>query len=217
MKITLYESALSPYVLKVKIVLFEKGVEFESKSVDLLGDGTKQPAFLAINPFHKVPVLRVGTAFLFESTAINEYLEEKYPKPPLLPVDLVLRAEARAWEEAGDLYFGQVLGGLVRQNFIRPGGPDPAVVEALRTEAAGYLTALDARLAGRDFVAALFSLADINLAVHVHTLRMLGVETDRFANIVRWLPSVTGRESFRRAEPSPEVVAEMMDHARKAR
>jgi glutathione S-transferase len=214
MRITLYENPLSPYVLKVKVVLFEKGVEFDSETVDLIGGEHRTPAFLQMNPFHKLPVLQVGAAFLFESTAINEYLEEKYPKPPLLPADLVLRAEARAWEEVGDLYLGAVLSSLVRQNFSQPGGPEASAVAELKAQAAEVLAALDAKLEGREFVAALFSLADIGLAAQVHTLGTFGVEIGRFANVARWLPAITGRESFRRAEPPQTVVADLLSRAR---
>jgi glutathione S-transferase len=213
MRIKLYETQLSPYVLKVKVVLFEKGVEFESETVDLTAEEQKGAAFLKMNPFHRVPVLQVGTAFLFESTAINEYLEEKYPKPPLLPADHVLRAEARAWEEVGDAYLGPVLGGLVQQNLNRPEGPAPAAVEELKKKAAEVLVALDAKLEGRDYVAALFSLADIGLAIQVSALGMFGVALEGYANIGRWLGTITARESVRRAMPSAEVMADLMSRA----
>lgn len=206
----LYEAAISPYVQKVKMVLFEKGLEFETERLDLLAQEQHEPEYLKLNPFHRVPVLRDGSAVLFESTAISEYLEEKYPHPPLLPHDLVLRAEARAWEDVSDSYFGGTLGTLVRQNFLNPGGPDETVVKEQLELAGEYLTALDAKLEGRDFVAALFSLADIALSIQVSLLSQVGVDLSPRKNVTRWLRTIQSRESFRKAEPSAEVINEFI-------
>jgi glutathione S-transferase len=202
----LYDAAISPYVQKVKMVLFEKNLEFETETLDLLAQQQLEPEYRKLNPFHRVPVLRDGSAVLFESTAIGEYLEEKYPYPALLPHDLVLRAEARGWEDVSDTYFGGVLGALVQQNFRNPDGPDEAVVAQQQELAGEYLAALDAKLEGRDFVAALFSLADIALSIQVSFLAQLGVDLSPYRNVGRWLPAIQGRDSFEKAQPTPEVI-----------
>lgn len=202
----LYEAAISPYVQKVKMVLFEKRIEFETETLDLLAQEQHKPEYVKLNPFHRVPLLRDGSAVLFESTAIGEYLEEKYPSPPLLPHDLVLRAEARAWEDVSDTYFGGVLGALIQQSFRNPAGPDPAIVAEQQALAGEYVAALDAKLEGRDFVAALFSLADIALSIQVSFLAQLGVDLSSRKNVSRWLPAIQGRASFEKARPSAEVI-----------
>jgi glutathione S-transferase len=206
----LYAAAISPYVQKVKMVLFEKKLEFETETLDLLAQEQLEPEYLKLNPFHRVPLLRDGSAVLFESTAIGEYLEEKYPSPPLLPHDLVLRAEARAWEDASDTYFGATLGALIQQNFRNPGGPDPVVVSQQQELAGAYVGALDAKLEGRDFVAALFSLADIALSIQVSFLAQIGVDLSARKNVTRWLPTIQERESFQKARPSEEVINEFI-------
>jgi len=206
----LYETPISPYVRKVKMVLHEKGLPYESQPVDLLGDENLRPEYLALNPFHRVPVLRDGDVVLFESTAINEYLEEKYPEPALLPRDPVRRAQARAWEEASDAYFGPCLGGLVRETFMNPAGPDPAALEQHKTQLAEYLTALDRQLNGKDYVVGTFSVADIALGIAISVLPMFGISLDPYPNVARWLPTIQARDSFKKAQPTPEFMAELM-------
>ena len=206
----LYETPISPYVRKVKMALHEKGLQYESQPVDLLSDENKRPEFLAMNPFHRVPVLRDGDVILFESTAINEYLEEKHPEPALLPRDPVLRAQARAWEEASDAYFGPCLGGLVRETFMNPGGPDPAALEQHKAQLAEHLESLDRQLKGKDYVAGTFSVADIALGIAISVLPMFGISLDPYPNVARWLPTIQARESFKKAQPTPEFMASFM-------
>lgn len=88
---TLYDAARCPYCARVRIVLAEKGLEWETIEIDL----ADRPAFLFdLNPSGRVPVLDDGFV-LPESAVIMEYLEERYPEPALLPVDLADRGRAR--------------------------------------------------------------------------------------------------------------------------
>jgi RNA polymerase-associated protein len=91
--LTLYDAPRCPYCARARIVLAEKGVPYETVTVDL----QNRPArLLEHNPPHgRVPVLEEDEWVLAESTVINEYLEERYPDPPLLPVDPAERAAAR--------------------------------------------------------------------------------------------------------------------------
>lgn len=91
--ITLISHALCPYVQRIAIALAEKGVAHDRVTVDL---AMKPDWFLTLSPLGRTPVLKVGTAALFESAAILEYLEETQPNP-LQPSDPVERARHRAW------------------------------------------------------------------------------------------------------------------------
>ncbi len=94
MKFELISFPICPFVQRSVITLLEKGVDFQIKYIDL---ANKPDWFLAISPLGKVPVLRVnGDTVLFESTAINEFLDET-TEPRMLPEDPVARARARAW------------------------------------------------------------------------------------------------------------------------
>src|ERR1700674_4975054 len=81
----LYENPLSGYVQKVKIALLEKGIEFEALPADGLMAGTAGGAFVEANPRAEVPALMDGDFKVFDSTVILEYLEDKWPNPPLFP------------------------------------------------------------------------------------------------------------------------------------
>ena len=92
MSLKLIDAPRCPYCARVRIVLAEKGLEHETVVIDL-GD---RPAWLyELNPAGKVPVIEVDGWVLAESAVINEYLEERHPKPPLLPLDPGVRAAAR--------------------------------------------------------------------------------------------------------------------------
>ena len=104
MKLELISNPLCPYVHRTAILLHEKGLAFERRNIDLKN---KPDWFLAISPRSKVPVLVVDGAPLFESAAINEFLDETQG-PRLLSEDPLERARQRAWIEiASDLFTGQ--------------------------------------------------------------------------------------------------------------
>jgi stringent starvation protein A len=89
---TLYAGASDPYSHRTRIVLFEKDVECQIVEVDL----SKKPRELAdLNPYNQVPTMVDRDLVLYESNIINEYLDERLPHPPLMPVDPVSRAKAR--------------------------------------------------------------------------------------------------------------------------
>lgn len=90
--ITLYDADRCPYCARVRIVLAEKQLEYETVAIDL----DDRPAWIfEKNPFGRVPVLEEDTFVLAESAVIDEYLEERYPEPPLWPADPADRALGR--------------------------------------------------------------------------------------------------------------------------
>jgi len=89
---TLYSGSSDPYSHRTRIVLYEKDVECQIVEVDL----AKKPRELAdLNPYNQVPTMVDRDLVLYESNIINEYLDERLPHPPLMPVDPVSRARAR--------------------------------------------------------------------------------------------------------------------------
>ena len=90
--ITLYNAARCPYAARARIALAEKGLEFEVVEIDL----SDRPAWLyEKNPAGRVPVIEEDGWVLPESAVIMEFLEERYPEPPLLPPDPADRAFVR--------------------------------------------------------------------------------------------------------------------------
>lgn len=91
-EVELFSATVCPFAQRSRLVLLEKGIEFKLIEIDL----QHKPAdFLQISPYGKVPVLRHGSARVWESAIINEYLEEVFPQPPLLPAEPAGRAISR--------------------------------------------------------------------------------------------------------------------------
>jgi len=93
--IKLYEFPPSPNCQRVKVVLEEKKLPYESIHIDLRKKEQKKPDFLKLNPNGKVPVIVDRETVLYESRIINEYLEDQYPEPPLMPKTPARRAKIR--------------------------------------------------------------------------------------------------------------------------
>jgi len=89
---TLYSGTTCPFSHRCRIVLFEKGMDFDVIDVDLLSK-IEDPA--TVNPYGKVPVLVERDLVLFQANIINEYIDERFPHPQLMPPDPVMRARAR--------------------------------------------------------------------------------------------------------------------------
>ncbi len=83
-----------PFAQRTHLALKEKGLAYKHTEVDL----SNKPAwFEKVSPYSKVPVLKVGDEVIYESAIINEYIEETYPEPAMMPDDPACRAQARAW------------------------------------------------------------------------------------------------------------------------
>lgn len=93
-QIDIVSAGTCPFAQRTRMVLLEKGVDFSLTEIDL---DAKPDWFMEISPYAKVPVIRHGDAVLWESAVINEYLEEVFPEPALMPRDPVRRAQARVW------------------------------------------------------------------------------------------------------------------------
>ena len=88
----LYSGSVDPFSHRCRIVLFEKGMDFEVIDVDL---ANKAEDLAILNPYGSVPVLVERDLVLSEANIINEYIDERFPHPQLMPADPVMRARAR--------------------------------------------------------------------------------------------------------------------------
>lgn len=183
----LFDAARCPFCARVRIVLAEKGVPYETVEIDL----ADRPAWLyEKNPRGKVPVLEEDDFILPESAVIMEYLEERYPEPALLPDDPADRSVARLWiwdfdRRLGDDYYAARRG-------------DDGADERLT----GRLAALDMWLEGRTFLAgAAYGLADIGYVPWIlRAQQLLGVDLAPFEALSRWAGELVAR---------PAVAAEL--------
>jgi len=88
----LYSGTTCPFSQRCRFVLFEKGMDFEIRDVDLYN---KPEDISIMNPYGQVPILVERDLILYESNIINEYIDERFPHPQLMPADPVQRARAR--------------------------------------------------------------------------------------------------------------------------
>src|SRR5260363_434470 len=88
----LYSGTTCPFSQRCRFVLFEKGMDFEIRDVDLFN---KPEDIAMMNPYGQVPVLVERDLILYESNIINEYIDERFPHPQLMPADPVQRGRVR--------------------------------------------------------------------------------------------------------------------------
>ena len=179
--LTLYDADRCPYCARVRIVLAEKGAQYETVVVDL----EDRPAWIyEKNPLGKVPVLEEGDLVLPESAVINEFLEERYPEPPLWPADPAERAACRLLVERFDQ--------LSRPYYALRRGDEHARPR-LDAELAGLDSLLTSRpfLTGREF--GLVDAAYLPWILRAET--MLGVDLDPHSALADWVARIRDRPS----------------------
>jgi stringent starvation protein A len=179
--ITLYDADRCPYCARTRIALAEKGVEYETVVIDL----DDRPSWIyEKNPLGRVPVLEDDAFVLPESAVINEYLDERYPEPPLWPADPGERSLARLlvfrFDELSRPYYA-----LRREEDGALAGFESALSRLNAVlDAQGYLT-------GRGF-----GLADIAYVPWILRARdRMGVALDKFPAVEEWLGRLVQRPS----------------------
>lgn len=121
MAITFYCGSGSPYAWRVWLALEHTGSAYDLKMLSFAAGDLHKPEFLKLNPRHKVPVIVDDDFALYESVAILEYLQDKYPEgPPLFPSDIRRRAVVRRLIMEIDWYLGQGVEKLVDEILFKP-------------------------------------------------------------------------------------------------
>jgi glutathione S-transferase len=194
----LYSGPLSLFTGKVRVALAEKGIEYERVDVPFSRAGgytPKHPDVLAINPKAQVPVLVDGDVAIYDSTIILEYLEERYPQPPLYPRDPGDRARCRQAEAAADeILFPNVLALIQEVFYKRDGERDRARVDGAHQAIAAHYRGLDQKLAGREYLCGPFSVADIGYLLTITFASGLGAApSPELANLGGWMARVSAR------------------------
>jgi glutathione S-transferase len=160
MALDFYYGSGSSYAWKVWLVLEHKQIPYDFKLLSFDKEETRAPAFLAINPRGKVPTIVHDGFALWESNAVLEYLEERFPEKPLLPKDIRARATVRRLMCEADNYLSTALNELFNATLFAPGGKhDAGRIAAAQDEMVAELARWDALLAG-DYLTGALSLAD---------------------------------------------------------
>ncbi|OEC35490.1 RNA polymerase-associated protein [Pseudomonas cuatrocienegasensis] len=196
-RLACYSDPADHYSHRVRIVLAEKGVSAEIITVE---PGRYPPRLLELNPYASLPTLVDRDLALYESTVVMEYLDERYPHPPLLPVYPVARANSRLlihriqrdWCTKVDLV-------------LDPRSKEPARVQA-RKELRESLTGVSALFADKAFfLSDEMSLVDCCLLPILWRLPQLGIELPRPAKpLLDYMDRLFAREAFQASLSSVE-------------
>jgi glutathione S-transferase/RNA polymerase-associated protein len=203
MTIVIYEHPLSPYAQKVKIALDEKGVGYETKMPVAIGTGQPDWQFLKANPRGEVPALIDGDTALFDSTIILEYVEDKWPSPPMLPRTPAARAQARTIEDVMDTLFEPINWGMGEIRwFKRAEGERARTLEAsAMNQARGIYGWLTRQLEEREwFNGDSFGWADLSVIPYLNGAHNFGIGPDDKSRLGQWRVRANARPSVHKAE-----------------
>jgi len=192
----LWEHPLSPYAQKNKIALREKGVEFEARTPMGIGSGTALEDFERMNPRREVPVLHDGDFSLFDSRLILEYIEDRWPEPPLLPRDPRERAAARTIEEVMDRHYEPLNWALGEIHYFQraSGELKERLVAAAADDARRLQGWLEERLSDRAwFGGDRFGWADLSVVPYLNGSRGFELGPAAGSPLARWLERANER------------------------
>lgn len=200
-----YYSRLSINARRVWVTLLEKNLEFEPILLKLNGDQF-QPDFLQLNPFHHIPVLIDRDFKIFESLAILDYLEAKYPNPSLMPTDAEDIAKVRMIElvtvnelpPASIVLMKQMLDMVVEEQKINQARQSMATV----------LRYFENNLAEDRlyFIKQQLTYADIVAGTATTAIPNLGISLKPYPKVTKWVENLNQRSSWQQTAPSPEEI-----------
>ncbi len=201
-RLKLYQFAASGNSRIVRIVLEEKGLPFERVNIDVTKGENRTPEFLKLNPRGKVPVLvhstPEGDVVLSESSVINEYLEEVFPTPPLMPKAPAKRAQVRSLVYLFDTELSPTTGLLIIEKLLKKPEEQRADFVAERQKATREILArLSEMIGDGPYLAGDFSLADASFIPVLAVMAPCGIILEReFPKIARCFAAAKQRPSF---------------------
>jgi glutathione S-transferase len=209
MALTFYFGSGSPFAWKVWLALEHKGIDYAAKRLSFDKEETQSPEFLKINPRGKVPAIVDDGFALYESSAICEYLDEKYPQNPLLPKDVKGRATVRRLIGEADDSLYKTGSDLMSKALFTPSAErDPKQIDEARAKVREELRYWQAYLKS-DFFAGALSLADfviypyLRMPVRVEE-RVPGhgfKREDLPANLAAWMKRIEALPYFDKTVP----------------
>jgi len=208
--VTIIGSYISPYVRKVLVCLDLKGIAYE---IDPIVPFFGNDEFTRISPVRRIPVLIDESVTLPDSSAICEYLEERYPSPPLLPKRLEQRARARWLEEYADTRMGEVFiwrlfNEVVINRFVWGVSTNEEVVKrTLEQEIPQVLDYLEVQLPGEGYLFGHVSVADVALASFFRnaSFARFSIDSERWPVAAAFVSRVLDHPSFTKLRAFEEV------------
>jgi glutathione S-transferase len=198
----LYTHPMSTFSRRVRMQLLEKGIAIDEVTVDMAKREHKGEAYLALNPYGRVPTLVDGDFVVFESSAIMEYLERLYPTPPLVPASVQGKARVSMHIKLCDLEFGVHTGSLIFPRRFLSRERWNLAQQAQAIEAIGrHLAVLEQQLGERPFlVEDQYSLADLAYTPLVEFLPLLELVPP--PRLAAWVARLAARPSALATRPN---------------
>lgn len=206
----LYDHPLSPYAQKVKMALLEKGIAFETTLPANLGSGESAAEFAKANPRAEVPVLVDDGFAVFDSTIILEYIEDKWPTPPLMPATPQARARARMIEEALDTHYEAINWGLAEIHFFGRATGELAqrMQSAAATQVSHWHTWLEHQLGSAQFFnGESFGWADLSVVPYINGSAGFGLTPPEGSKLAEWTSRVRARDSVKSVAAAAEKIS----------
>lgn len=208
--LVVYDHPLSPYAQKVKISLLEKGIEFEAPLPTGLGSGTTEDKFASSNPRGEVPTLVDGDVAIFDSTVILEYIEDKFPQPPMLPAAPAERARVRMLEDVMDTHYEAINWGLSEVANFGRGGPELAdkLNAAAAEQIASFHQWLEGQLQSNEyFNGGSFGWGDLSVIPYINGSAGFGLTPPKGSRLDAWQQRVNERASVKVVTDAAAAVA----------
>ncbi|MFS8119782.1 MAG: glutathione S-transferase family protein [Microcoleus sp.] len=195
----LYHTPISTNSRRVWVALLEKNLDFELVEIHLDGDHL-EPEFVAMNPFHRIPVLVDGEFTVVESLAILDYLEAKYPAPAMLPKDAKDLAIVRMVELVTINELGPALYPLSSE-VMGWGSPEAQEIAKAKEKVDSVLTFFEGLLDDRPFFGSnTLTYAECVAGTVVPLLSWVGVSVDGYPKIQAWCDRLLTRPSWQQTQ-----------------
>ena len=198
----LHYHPFSTFARRVRIALIEKNIPAELVEVDMVARAHRSPAYLALNPYGRVPTLEEDGFVLYESTAILEYLEATHPTPPLVPADARGRALVSMHMKLCDLQLARQTGSIIfPKRFLPKERWDEAAMTQAKKEIDKHFAVVETQIAGKDWmVGDRYSLVEVCYTPFVEFLPLMEVEPP--PAVAAWVARMQARPSAQATAPS---------------
>jgi len=204
--IHIYSAEGCPFAQRTRMALIEKAVEFELTEIDL---GNKPSWFSELSPYGKVPLLTHNDGKIYESFVINQYLDEVFPDPAMMPTDPMVRAQARIWMDYCETrYIPSIFGIRATKDDTEKLNDALAKIEEvmLYIETEGLRKLSD----GPFWLGEKISLLDLHYSPFFERFpvyeEMFGARIPKECNrLLQWLDAIKCRESYKLTARTPEI------------
>ena len=192
----------STFSRRVRIALIEKNIPCELIEVDMMARAHRGPAYLALNPYGRVPTLEEDGFILYESTAILEYLEATHPTPPLVPSDARGRALVAMHMKLCDIQMARQTGTIIfPRRFLPKDRWDEAAMTQAKKEIEKHLEIVEQQLVGKEYlVGNRYSLVEVCYTPFVEFLGLMEITPP--PAVAAWVQRMLDRPSAQQTKPA---------------